>query len=86
MKIDRLKGLLSGVCTTCPSGWRLGELTVKLSEEDRAVTVIQKVPKVVLKLRTKDIKKIEFDEDSAALHITFLCNKSEHSFREWRMP
>lgn len=86
MKIDRLIGLLSGVCTPCPSGWKLGELTVKLFNEGRSVTVTQKVPKVVLKLRTKDIKKIEFDEDSAALHITFLCNKSEHSFRTWRTP
>lgn len=84
MKIEDLKSLLAKECSVCPGGWALGELAITLSEEDRAFTLTQKVPKVLLKLRTKDIKHIKLDEDGKALTVTVICNKSAHSFRTWR--
>ena len=84
MKIDDLNAILAKECSVCPGGWMLGELMITLSEEDRAFTITQKVPKVLLKLRTKDIKHIKLDEDGKALTVTVICNKSAHSFRTWR--
>ena len=84
MKIDDLNAILVKECSVCHGGWMLGELMITLSEEDRAFTIMQKVPKVLLKLRTKDIKHIKLDEDGKALTVTVICNKSAHSFRTWR--
>lgn len=84
MKIDDLNAILAKECSVCPGGWMLGELMVTLSEEDRAFTISQKVPKVLLKLRTKDIKHIKLDEDGNALTVTIVCNKSAHVFKTWR--
>lgn len=84
MKIEDLKNLLAKECNVCPGVWVLGELTIMLLEEDRAFTIMQKVPKVLLKLRTKDIKHIRLDADGNALTVTIICNKSAHSFRTWR--
>ena len=84
MRIDDLNAILAKECSVCPGGWALGELTIILSEEDRAFTITQKVPKVLLKLRTKDIKHIKLDEDGKALTVTIVCNKSAHVFKTWR--
>ena len=84
MKIDDLNAILTKECSVCPGGWMLGELMITLSEEDRAFTLTQKVPKVLLKLRTKDIKHIKLDEDGKALTVTVICNKSAHVFKTWR--
>lgn len=84
MRIDDLNTILAKECSVCSGGWMLGELMITLSEEDRAFTITQKVPKVLLKLRTKDIKHIKLDEDGNALTVTVICNKSAHSFKTWR--
>lgn len=84
MKIDDLNAILTKECSFCPGGWMLGELMITLSEEDRAFTLTQKVPKVLLKLRTKDIKHIKLDADGKALTVTIVCNKSAHVFKTWR--
>ena len=84
MRIDDLNTILTKECSVCPGGWMLGELMITLSEEDRAFTIMQKVPKVLLKLRTKDIKHIKLDEDGKALTVTIVCNKSAHVFKTWR--
>ena len=84
MRPGDLSLFLTKECSVCTGGWMLGELMITLSEEDRAFTIMQKVPKVLLKLRTKDIKHIKLDEDGKALTVTVICNKSAHSFRTWR--
>lgn len=84
MKIDDLNAILTKECSVCPGGWMLGELMITLSEENRAFTISQKVPKVLLKLRTKDIKHIKLDADGKALTVTVICNKSAHVFKTWR--
>lgn len=84
MKIEGLKSLLAKKCSVCSGGWILGDLRLSLSEEDRALTITQKVPKVFLKLRTKDIKLIRLEKDDNVLTVNFICNKSLHSFRTWR--
>ena len=84
MRIDDLNAILAKECSVCPGGWALGELAITLSEENRAFTIIQKVPKVLLKLRTKDIKHIKLDADGNALTVTVICNKSVHAFKTWR--
>ena len=84
MRPGDLSLFLAKECSVCPGGWILGELTITLSEEDRAFTIMQKIPKVLLKLRTKDIKHIKLDEDGKALTVTVICNKSVHAFKTWR--
>lgn len=84
MKIEGLKNLLAKECNVCTGGWMLGDLRLSLSEEDRALTISQKVPKVFLKLRTKDIKFIKLEQDDNILNVNFICNKSIHSFKTWR--